>query len=316
MSTSVQHVVGETSPAIDQHRGDLRCGYVLPNGTDIEGRRRRRLRRGSLIDTSKVAGYVFKVSETREEVESALRVIYTCYRQFGLVDAMPEDVRVTFHHILPHTRILIAKKDHEVHSTLTMVPDGAFGLPMEHEFKESIQPLREKQARIAEITSLATLPEHRRMNLFMYLYKLLLFIGQRIGLTDFVLVVNPKHVRFYRDILLFEQIGPERPYGAVSGAPGVPFRMNIHRTLSEGRRIYTKANVEQNLYEFFSGPWNGCEVALGLGRPPEGSTLRFLLRALPIPRDVRKQRLLAELHRESSADIDWVNILRDSIGIS
>ena len=277
--------------------------------SDVDGRRRRRLRRGNLIDTSKAAGYLFKVTETREEVESALRVVYTCYRQFGLVGASPAGVRVTFHHILPDTRILVAKKDDEIHSTLTMVPDGTFGLPMEHEFGDSLRQLRENGARLAEITSLATLAEYRRLSLFMYLYRLLLLIGRSRQLTDFVLVVNPKHVRFYRDILLFEQIGPERSYGAVYGAPGVPFRMNIERTLSEGHRIYTEGKVEQDLYDFFSGPWKGGHAVLGPGRPPDETTLRFLLGVLPVAPDAEQSRLLVDLYRQADADIDWQNAL-------
>lgn|GEM_PF-2266543 len=280
--------------------------------SEVDGRRRRRLRRGNLIDTSKAAGYIFKVTETCEEVESALRVVYTCYRQFGLVDASPPGVRVTFHHILPDTRILIARKENDIHSTLTMVPDGPFGLPMEHEFEDSLRPLRDQGARLAEITSLATLAEYRRLSLFMYLYRLLLLIGRSKGLTDFVLVVNPKHVRFYRDILLFEQIGPERSYGAVSGAPGVPFRMNIERTLSEGHRIYTGGKVEQDLYDFFSGPWKGGHVLPGPGRPPDDTTLRFLIGTLPVALDADQSRLLVHLYREADPNIDCHNALASS----
>jgi len=187
---------------------------------------------------------------------------------------------------------------------------------MEHEFGDSLRPLRENGARLAEITSLATLAEYRRLSLFMYLYRLLLLIGRCRRLTDFVLVVNPKHVRFYRDILLFEQIGPERSYGAVSGAPGVPFRMNIDRTLSEGHRIYTEGKVEQDLYDFFSGPWKGGQVLVAPGSPPDQATLRFLIGALPAAVDAEQARSLIELYREANVPIDWQNVLGTSTGIA
>ena len=283
---------------------------------DVDGRRRRRLRRGNLVDTSKATGYLFKVADTREEVESALRVVYTCYRQFGLVDASPTGSRVTFHHVLPDTRVLVAKKDGGIHSTLTMVVDSAFGLPMEHEFADSLRLLRERGAYLAEITSLATLADYRQLNLFMYLYKLLLLIGRSNGLTDFVLVINPKHVRFYRDILLFEQIGPERPYGAVRHAPGVPFRMNIERTLSEGRRIYAGGAVEQDLYDFFSSPWERGQVSLAPGTPPDEDTLRFLLGAMPGTPDREKLQLVATLYRAADTEIDWSRVVGLSTEIS
>jgi hypothetical protein len=296
-------MVSDTSPVVARRRRNARRLDGSTGDRDVDDRRRRRLSRGDLLDTSKAAGYVFKVAQGREEVEGALRVVYTCYRQFGLVDVAPTGVRVTCHHLLPDTRILIAKKDHDIHSTLTMVPDSAFGLPMEHEFEDSLRPLREQRAQLAEITSLATLAEYRSLSLFMYLYRLLLLIGRRKGLTDFVLVVNPKHVRFYRDILLFEQIGPERSYGAVGGAPGIPFRMNIERTLAEGQRIYTEGGLEQDLYGFFSGPWRGGEASLEPGTPADDGTLAFLLRAVSGASNAEQIRSLVQLYRQAGAGI-------------
>ena len=129
MHRLTDRTVAPLAPSETSNVGTIRS---TPRGRDVDGVRRRRLRRGNLIDTSKAAGYVFKVSETCEDLERALRVVYTCYRRFGLMDTSPSGARVTFHHLLPDTRVLVAKKDGDIHSTLTMVVDSAFGLPMEH----------------------------------------------------------------------------------------------------------------------------------------------------------------------------------------
>lgn len=309
MSSRAQLVTGGRSPAVPRPGPDAKRSDEPAGGRDVDTRRRRRLSRSNLIDTSKVVGYLFKVADTCEEIKAALHVVYTCYREFGLIPPSAEESRVTFHHVLPDSHVLVAKKATMVHSTLTMVPDGCFGLPMDHEFGDRLAPLRKTGARLAEITSLATLPEHRQANLFMYLYKLLLAIGLQAGLTDFVLVINPKHVRFYRDLLLFEQIGPERSYGAVSGAPGVPFRMNIERTLAEGHRVYQDGDVEQDLYGFFSSPWQGGEVAIPKNIRCKPATLCRLF--AEILRSLGEEELAAvsEAYRDAGFEQDWQRFL-------
>jgi hypothetical protein len=302
-------VRGEIRPVFRPERGDGYRADNPPGSGDVEGRRRRRLSRWNLTDTAKAADYHFKVADTCAEVEAALRVVYTCYREFGLIPPRASGIRVTFHHVLPHTRVLVAKKSDVVHSTLTMVPDGRSGLPMDHEFSDVLAPLREGDAKLAEITSLATLPEYRQANLFMYLYKLLLLIGRQNGLTDFVLVINPKHVRFYRDILLFEQVGPERPYHAVSGAPGVPFRMNIERTLAEGHRVYRSGDVQQNLYEFFASPWESGGVAMPRGRSCRRGTPCHLFREILLSMGRDELTALSMLYRDAGLDRDWQCLL-------
>ncbi|MFH1022187.1 MAG: hypothetical protein V1809_02230, partial [Planctomycetota bacterium] len=47
------------------------------------------------------------------------------------------------------------------------------------------------------------------------------------GATDFVITVNPRHVRFYERSMLFEKAGPERVYGKVGGAPAVLLRVDL-----------------------------------------------------------------------------------------
>jgi hypothetical protein len=70
------------------------------------------------------------------------------------------------------------------------------------------------------------------------------------GVDDICIMVNPKHVNFYRTMFLFEDFGPEKFYAGV-GAPAVALRIdmkNIERNLLEK---YRNIEMETNMYEFF-----------------------------------------------------------------
>ena len=44
---------------------------------------------------------------------------------------------------------------------------------------------------------------------------------------DFVIEVNPRHVNYYKRMLLFEQIGTERPCPRVQGAPATLLHLDL-----------------------------------------------------------------------------------------
>jgi len=62
------------------------------------------------------------------------------------------------------------------------------------------------------------------VSLFNHAYLVARCIG---GATDFVITVNPRHMRFYERTLLFAEAGPERDYGKVGGAPAVLLRLDL-----------------------------------------------------------------------------------------
>ena len=65
-------------------------------------------------------------------------------------------------------------------------------------------------------------------------------------------MVNPKHAEFYKTILLFEDLGPERYYPRVA-APAVALRLNLDAAKDKYKDIYSTMNRSCNLYSFFFG---------------------------------------------------------------
>ena len=79
-----------------------------------------------------------RIARTREEREAAFRLVYSSYLRSGLGEMNSHEVRVTPYHLLPTTEVFIAEYRNEVIFTMSLVADGAMGVPMEHVYGEEI----------------------------------------------------------------------------------------------------------------------------------------------------------------------------------
>ena len=86
-------------------------------------------------------------------------------------------------------------------------------------------------------------------------------------------MVNPKHVRFYKEVLFFEEIGPEKYYSRV-GAPAVALRLNIEEFDQKLERAYSGLKAECNMHAFFHSA-QGPEM-------PKGLTSRYVMGIPPL----------------------------------
>jgi hypothetical protein len=82
---------------------------------------------------------------------------------------------------------------------------------------------------------------------------------------DICIMVNPKHVNFYKTMFLFEDFGPERFYDKV-GAPAVALRIDMDHIERNLLEKYRNIEIEGNLYEFF------CKLNTTLEELQSGST--------------------------------------------
>jgi hypothetical protein len=193
-----------------------------------------------------------KIAETSREYEQALALVYEEYVQSGYIpNPNPDGMVFSVHHLLPETTVFIAKSYETVISTLTQVFDSEhFGLPMDCIYREELAELRDKGRKIAELGSLATNKEFRWQNLFMYLCQLMYWFARERGVNDLCITVNPKHVRFYKTIFLFEKFGPEKQYPKVA-APAVLMRLDVGGFEKASKRIYGHLEFDCNLHEYF-----------------------------------------------------------------
>ena len=189
-----------------------------------------------------------------ESRRAAYELVYRLYREKGYADPNESRMWLSVYNLLPDTTTLVVLKDEEIVGTLTVVFDGPLGLPADTLYRNEMNGLRRAGRRPAEIISLGVADEDRRtsrdilVKLFNYVY---LVSWHLRGATDFVITVNPHHAAYYRKTLLFENLGRERCYGKVGGAPAMLLRLNLEipdRAVAEPENRELR---ERTHYRFF-----------------------------------------------------------------
>jgi hypothetical protein len=172
---------------------------------------------------------IFKRAVTQDEIEQAARLLYSSYFEFGLVPENKTEKRLTKYHALPRTCLLIAKEGEKVIATISVIPDSAFGLPIESLWDISF--LKNKSARVAEISCLAISRtfRHRRGEILFPLFRLLRDYSEIVlGIDHLVIATHPDVSDFYSSLLLFKPISSQpKIYEFVQGAPAYGQYANI-----------------------------------------------------------------------------------------
>jgi len=220
----------------------------------IERRRTIRIRRSALLDANLEAldRPSIKIAETLDEYMQAFTVLHDVYLASGYLSApSPYGISFGLHHLLPKSCVFIFKSYLTVLSTMSYIPDTQrFGLPMDDLYKPELDRLRDSGRKIVELGSLATLPQRRMQNLIVFLAKAIFRYAMSTHADDLCIMVNPKHVRFYESIFLFESFGEERHYDKVN-APAVALRVNMHKIEPSLYEAYGSADFETDLHSFF-----------------------------------------------------------------
>ena len=162
--------------------------------------------------------------------DAAFRLVHDQYTWRGYMASTSSGRRLSLHHVLPSTKVFVARQHDRVIGTLTLVQDSLFGLPLDELYREEVAGLRADQRRLSEVTALATAAESRRagVTVLLHLMRAMVTYAMHVGGThDLCITVNPRHVEFYRKCLRFAAIGPERSYDKVNGAPAVLLRLNL-----------------------------------------------------------------------------------------
>ncbi len=219
-----------------------------------ERRRTVRLTRSGLLQwkLEDVDRPAIKIAETPEEIKGAFSLVHNVYRQSKYLDKdKPNGLLYGIHSLLPNTTIFIAKSYLDIISTLTEIFDSPeFGLPMDSIYKEELDALRAQGRRVTELSALATPRERRWRNIFLHLCRVMYHYSLYRGVDDLCITVNPKHVRFYKDILLFEEFGPVRHYPRVN-APAVALRVRLDTGEEKLKEAYSALDFDCNLHAYF-----------------------------------------------------------------
>jgi ribosomal protein S18 acetylase RimI-like enzyme len=155
---------------------------------------------------------VVKLADSAEEALAASHILHRAYAKRGLIVPHPSGLRVTPHGVLPSTLTFVAKMGDLYVGTLSLICDGALGLPLDAIYAREVDRFRARGERLAEVGSLAILPNFRKKGIACLLYRLMYETACERGIERALAAVHPNAEDIYRATLLFERFGEERAY--------------------------------------------------------------------------------------------------------
>lgn len=206
----------------------LNCLSLLPRWLRLP-----LLRRQMSFSESDLRGVVVKVVDSTDDALAASHILHRAYVRRGLVTPHASGLRVTPHAILPTTFTFVAIHEERYVGTLSLVGDGALGLPMDRIYSAELAAFRSERQRLAEVGSLAILPAFRKKGIAWLLYRLMYETAHAHGVERLVAAVHPDARDIYQAALLFEQFGEERSYpGLNRSARSVAINLDLRGALA------------------------------------------------------------------------------------
>jgi hypothetical protein len=175
-------------------------------------------------------GFTFSVANKPNQLRSCFALAYNEYLKKGYVSQqLPQKMIISEHDKDKKTLVVMAKNEYqEIVGTLSIVIDGEKGLPCHELFPEELNRLRQKGAKVAEVIRLAISEDHKNSKeILLGMFNLVCnYIKNVAGCSDLVIEVNPRHVKYYQRLLLFNVISEEKECIRVEGAPAVLLCLN------------------------------------------------------------------------------------------
>ncbi len=206
---------------------------------------------GSVADvTVDQKSFGIRLADTDEGRNSASLLINRMYswRGYGSAHKVEEN---------PNRITLTATEKDAVVGTLTLGIDSPVGILADDIFKEEIDEFRGKGSRICEITKLAFDPAVRSNMALASLFHLSAIYARYLhDRTDIFIEVNPRHRRFYEQMLGFQRIGEAKINMRVN-APAYLLCVNLDFVDEQIRKFGgTSSNpgAERSFYPMFFSP--------------------------------------------------------------
>jgi hypothetical protein len=171
-----------------------------------------------------------KIVSRQEEWEQAFRLVAHNYQARGYEPYSAKRFRFTPYHVLPKTTTFVAKEGSRVLATLALVQDNnVLGLPIETICPSEINALRHEGCYLAEVTSLADqdLINREFLPVFTTLLRVSCQYAVEEGVDTWVITVNPRHRKFYEEVMGFVPIGASKSYPAVQNHPAEAFAVTV-----------------------------------------------------------------------------------------
>ena len=105
------------------------------------------------LDRALSKKFVFKLAQTKEELEACFQLLHGEYVAAGFMKPAPSGLRVTLHHALPTTSTLMCCHEGRVIGTVSLIRENKFGFPMQRIFR--LDEIFREGGNVAEVSALA-----------------------------------------------------------------------------------------------------------------------------------------------------------------
>ena len=169
------------------------------------------------------------LATTEQTRRRAWELLYEVYTAQRYAEPNEQGLWYSIHEALVDAVTITVTEKDEVVGTVSVYPESPLGYPAEDLYEAEIDRLCSMGRSPVEIGGLAV-STHSEDNsrVLTALFNLLwLYSRCLLGASDLIITVNPKHKRFYERTFLFEQIGEEKAYCRVKGAPAVLMRLDL-----------------------------------------------------------------------------------------
>ncbi len=235
----------------------------VPGGVPSEANPRARLRSrraGPAWTDDRLHGYVdFALARGIQTFDAAFRLVHDQYVWRSYMKPRRSGRRLSVHHALPTTKVFVAQTGCQVVGTVTLIQDSLIGLPMDDLYRAELALLRENGRLVAEASALALHPDYRSTGvaiLLRLIRMLVIYAAEVARLDDLCIVVNPRHVGFYRRFLEFERFGRLTSFAKVNGAPAAALRLDLHFVRDVIDRVQGAEGGRDEVCDFLFGPDN------------------------------------------------------------
>lgn len=206
----------------------------------------------------------YQMARCFEDRKQAMGLLQSAYAQAGLAESNGDGFRVTKYHLLPDSRIFVTKIDRVVTSTLSFFPDSSAGLPLEAIYPHEVASLRTTGIRLAEVGCFADRREHpsRFMESFSQLARLIFQYSLAQGIDGFLIAVHPRHAKFYKKYLCFEEIGGVVHYPLVRNRPAKALFLQFSlasKQAPERFKVLLGETIPQSSFSNGQMPQNECD---------------------------------------------------------
>ncbi len=230
--------------------GDITIATLSPYAfKDVVAEQRVEERLADPQMTVQQQNYKIRLAHSRTSFASASMLVQRMYLRKGYdvpgLQKMPARITLT------------ASINGEAAGTLTAGIDAGNGLLADENYKQEVDQLRAEGRRVFEITKFAVDQTQGSKRLLGALFNIGYIYGRRLQKqTDLVIEVTPRHAKFYKRMLGFEQLGPERLNSRVNTV-GVLLRLTVDyvdRQIELWGGKPDQAEGERSLYPYFFAP--------------------------------------------------------------